>query len=101
MTRASPLEADSQRLAGVQYLLHIAFMAYRVKLRRQGGSMAVTLPVEVVRRLAVREGAALYLVEDAPGEFRLTPFDPVVAAALEAHRAVTEEYRDVFRKLAE
>jgi len=76
-------------------------MAYKIKLRRQGGSMAVTLPAEVVRRLAVREGAALYLVEDPPGEYRLTPFDPGVAAALEAHRAVIGEYRDVFRKLAE
>jgi putative addiction module antidote len=76
-------------------------MAYTVKLRKQGGSLAVTLPAEVVRRLAVREGAALYLVEDPPGEFRITPYDPAVAAALEAHHAVVEEYRDVFRKLAE
>jgi putative addiction module antidote len=76
-------------------------MAYKVKLRKQGGSVAVTLPSEVVRRLAVREGASLYLVEDPPGEFRLTPYDREVAAALEAHRAVIEEYRDVFRKLAE
>ena len=76
-------------------------MAYKVKLRKQGGSVAVTLPAEVVRRLAVREGAALYLVEDPPGEFRLTPYDPEVDAALEAHRHVIEEYRDVFRKLAE
>jgi len=76
-------------------------MAYKVKVRKQGGSVAVTLPVEVVRRLAVREGASLFLLEDPPGEFRLTPYDPEVAAALEAHRAVIEEYRDVFRKLAE
>ena len=49
----------------------------------------------------MREGASLYLVEDPPGEFRLTPYDREVAAALESHRAVIEEYRDVFRKLAE
>jgi len=30
-----------------------------------------------------------------------TPRTALVAAALEAHRAVIEEYRDVFRKLAE
>lgn len=76
-------------------------MAYKVKLRRQGGSIALTLPSEVARRLAVKEGASLYLVEQAPGEFRLTPYDPGVAAALEAHDAVVAEYRDVFRKLAE
>jgi putative addiction module antidote len=76
-------------------------MAYRVKLRRQGGSVAITLPVEVARKLAVREGATIYLVEEAPGEFLLTPYDPEVAAALDAHDAVVAEYRDVFRKLAE
>ena len=76
-------------------------MAHQVKLRKQGGSIALTLPSEVVHRLAVREGATLYLVEDRPGEFRLTPFDPALAAALEAHRGVIEEYRDAFRKLAE
>lgn len=76
-------------------------MPYRVKLRKQGGSVAVTLPAEVVRKLAVREGAVLYLVEEAPGEFRLTPYDPEVAAALEAHQSIVAEYRDVFRKLAE
>ncbi len=76
-------------------------MAYRLKLRRQGGSVAVTLPAEVVRKLAVSEGTTLYLVEEAPGEFRLTPYDPEVAAALEAHDAVVSEYRDVFKKLAE
>jgi putative addiction module antidote len=76
-------------------------MAYRVKLRRQGGSVAITLPVEVARKLAVREGATIYIVEESPGEFLLTPYDPEVAAALDAHEAVMAEYRDVFKKLAE
>jgi putative addiction module antidote len=76
-------------------------MAYRVKLRRQGGSVAITLPVEVARKLAVREGGALYIVEESPGEFLLTPYDPEVAAVLDAHEAVIAEYRDVFKKLAE
>ncbi len=76
-------------------------MAYRVKVRKQGGSIAVTLPAEVVRRMRVAEGATLYLVEQSPGEFQLTPFDPAVQAALSAHDEVIGEYRDVFRKLAE
>ena len=76
-------------------------MAYRIKLRKQGGSVAVTLPAEVVRKLMVRENQTIYLVEEAPGEFRLTPYDPDFAAALDAHAAVVAEYRDVFRKLAE
>jgi antitoxin component of MazEF toxin-antitoxin module len=72
-----------------------------VRVTQRTALVAVTLPSEVVRRLPVREGATLYLVVDPPGEFRLTPYDREVTAALEAHRAVIEEYRDVFRKLAE
>lgn len=76
-------------------------MFYRVKTRRQGGSVAITLPADVARKLAVKEAAVLYLVEDRPGEYRLTPYDPDLAAALEAHREAVAEYRDVFKKLAE
>jgi len=76
-------------------------MAYRLKVRKQGGSVAVTLPAEVARRMQVAEGATLYLVEQAPGEFRLTPYDPAMQATLEAHAEVVAEYREVFRKLAQ
>jgi antitoxin component of MazEF toxin-antitoxin module len=76
-------------------------MYYKVKTRKQGGSVAITLPADVARKLAVRESAMLYLVETAPGEYRLTPYDPDLAAALEAHREAVAEYRDVFKKLAE
>ncbi len=48
----------------------------QVKLRRQGGSLAVTLPKQVVRKLGLKAGQAVHLVEAAPGEFRLTPYDP-------------------------
>jgi len=48
-------------------------MVASVKLRKQGGSLAVTLPTEVVRRMGLKAGDALHLVEVAPGDFRLTP----------------------------
>ena len=76
-------------------------MVASVKLRKQGGSLAVTLPNEVVRRMGLRAGDDLHLVEVAPGEFRLTPYDPETAAALKAHGSIMAEYRDVFRALAE
>lgn len=76
-------------------------MAYKVKVRKQGGSVTVTLPAEVARRMQVSEGTTVYLVESAPGEFRLTPYDPAIEATLAAHDAVVAEYRDVFRKLAQ
>ena len=76
-------------------------MIATVKLRKQGGSLAVTLPKEVVRELGVRAGGVVHLVQVGPGEFRITPFDPEAAAALKAHEKIMAEYRDVFRALAE
>jgi putative addiction module antidote len=76
-------------------------MVTTIKLRKQGGSLAVTLPTEVVRKMGVRAGQALYLVETSPGEFRIAPYDPEMAAVLKAHEAVMDEYRDAFKALAE
>lgn len=76
-------------------------MVATMKLRKQGGSLAVTLPKDVVRELGVRAGEALHLVQVGPGEFRLTPHDPETIAALKAHDTIMAEYRDAFRALAE
>ncbi len=76
-------------------------MVVKVKLRRQGGSLAVTLPKEVVRKLGLKAGQAVHLVEAAPGEFWLTPYDPDFAQAMRLYERAAAEYRDVFRALAE
>jgi putative addiction module antidote len=76
-------------------------MVSTMKLRKQGGSLAVTLPKDVVRVLGVRVGEALHLVQVGPGEFRLTPHDPETVSALKAHDKIMAEYRDAFRALAE
>jgi len=76
-------------------------MVATVKLRKQGGSLAVTLPKEVVKELGVRAGEVLHLVQVGPGEFRVTPHDPETVAALKAHDKIMAEYRDAFRALAE
>jgi len=75
-------------------------MVATVKLRKQGGSLAVTLPREVVRELGVRAGSTVHLVQVGAGEFRLTSHDPETVAALRVHEKVIDEYRDVFRALA-
>ena len=76
-------------------------MVATMKLRKQGGSLAVTLPKDVIRELGVRAGQALHLVKVGPDEFRLTPHDPETVAALKAHDTIMAEYRDAFRALAE
>ncbi|MGH7548557.1 MAG: AbrB/MazE/SpoVT family DNA-binding domain-containing protein [Gemmatimonadales bacterium] len=76
-------------------------MVATVKLRKQGGSLAATLPADLVKKLGVRAGESLYLVEVTPGEFRLTAHDPATVAALKAHDKIMRQYRDAFRALAE
>ena len=47
----------------------------RLKVRKVGNSLGVTLPAQAAQALHVKEGDQLYLTE-APGGFRLTPYDP-------------------------
>jgi len=76
-------------------------MVTTTKLRRQGGSLVVMLPKEVVRELGVRAGDALHLVQVGPGEFRVSRRDSETVAALKAHEKIVMDYRDAFRGLAE
>ncbi len=75
-------------------------MVAKVKLRKQGGSLAVTLPTEVVRKMRLRAGGALHFVEVAPGEFRLTPYDPAFARAMQVYERGARKYRHALRELA-
>ena len=50
----------------------------KLKVRKVGNSLGVTLPAEVAQALQVREGDPLYLTV-SPDGFRLTPYDPEFA----------------------
>jgi len=75
-------------------------MVATMKLRKQGGSLAVTLPKEVVRELGVRAGGAVHLVRLGPGEFRLTPYDPAFRRAMQVYERGAAKYRNALRELA-
>ena len=75
-------------------------MVVKVKLRKQGGSLAVTLPTELVRKMGLRAGEAVHLVEVAPGEFRLTPYDPAFQRALQVYERGARKYRHALHELA-
>lgn len=72
----------------------------RLKIRKVGNSLGVTLPAEVARALKVREGDPLYLTEGPAGSFRVTPFDPEFADSLEAAESFMARYRNALRELA-
>jgi putative addiction module antidote len=71
----------------------------KIKVTRIGNSLGLILPKEVVSALKVEQGDTLSLSE-APGGFRITPYDLEVERQLEAGREFSKEYRDTLRALA-
>lgn len=63
--------------------------------------MTTSIPSEVLRRLGIKPGDDLYWVEDGSGSHHITPFDPETQDALAAYEEVVDQYKDVFRALAE
>ena len=71
-----------------------------LKLTAVGTSTGVVIPKEMLNRLKVGRGDALHVVE-TPGGYLITPYDPAIAAQLEAGREFMKAYRDAFKALAE
>jgi putative addiction module antidote len=71
----------------------------KLTVRRVGNSLGVTLPAQAAQVLHVKEGDELYLTE-APGGFRLTPYDPTFADTIEAAEAFMKRYKNALRDLA-
>lgn len=71
----------------------------KLTVRKVGNSLGVTLPAPAAKALHVREGDALYLTE-APGGFRLTPYDPDFEKTMELAESFMSRYRNALRDLA-
>jgi len=54
-------------------------MIVELKLRKVGNSVGLVLPKEILPRLNVKEGDALYLTETTDGAFRVTANNPKFA----------------------
>jgi len=72
---------------------------FRLKIRRVGNSLGVTLPAEAARQLQVREGDPVYLVP-MPDGFRLVANDPGFEDAMQAAEGFMARYRNALRALA-
>lgn len=70
-----------------------------LKVTQIGNSLGVILPKEVLARLKVEKGDALFIT-DTPTGVALTPYDPSFDEQLEIGREFMREYRDTFRALA-
>ena len=70
-----------------------------LKLTAVGTSTGVVIPKEMLNRLKVSRGDKLHVVE-TPDGYLLTPYDPAIAAQVEAGRELMKEYRETFKVLA-
>jgi len=70
-----------------------------LKLTEIGNSLGVILPKEVLTRLKLQKGDAVF-VTDAANGVMLTPYAPDLDQQLEIGREFMREYRDTFHQLA-
>lgn len=74
-------------------------MTATLKLTAIGTSTGVVIPKEMLNRMKVERGDALHVIE-TPDGYLLTPYDPKVAAQVEAGREFMKDNRDTFKALA-
>jgi putative addiction module antidote len=71
-----------------------------LKICKVGDSVGLVLPDELLSRLNLKEGDALYPVQQPDGGLLLTPHRPKHARAMQIAREMMHEYRDTFAALA-
>lgn len=72
----------------------------KIKITTVGNSAGIVLPKELLARLRLEKGDALYVTE-LPDGVKLSPFDPELAAQMEVAEKVMRNRRTLLRKLAE
>jgi putative addiction module antidote len=74
-------------------------MLARLKVVQVGNSLGATFTRELTAKLKVKKGDTLFVTE-APGGYRLTPYDPDFESQMEAARRITRKRRNALRELA-
>lgn len=72
----------------------------KLKLTSIGTSTGVIIPKEMLARMNVEKGDALYAIEAPDGSYRLTPYDPAFAKKMEKADDIMRRYRNTLRALA-
>ncbi len=71
----------------------------KLKITTVGASAGVILNKEVMAKLRVKKGDSLYLTE-APGGYRLTPYNPEFERQMKLAEDVMHEDREILRALS-
>ena len=74
-------------------------MVAKLKVGQVGNSLGVTIPKEVAAALKIAKGDTLYLTE-APGGYRITPYDPDFEKQMDRARTIMKRRRNALRELA-
>ena len=74
-------------------------MLGKLKVVPFGNSLGASFSKEMTARLRIEKGDTLY-VTDAPGGFRLTPYDPDFELQMEQARTIMKKRRNALRELA-
>jgi len=72
---------------------------YKLKVRKVGNSLGVTLPKEALADLDVSEGDELYATKTRDGLI-VTPFDEKFEKAMKVMNEGAKRYRNTLRELA-
>lgn len=71
----------------------------KLKITTVGASAGVIFNKEVMARLKVRKGDSIFLTE-APGGYRITPYNPEFERQMMAADEIMHDDRDLLRALA-
>lgn len=71
-----------------------------LKLTQIGNSVGVILPKEILARLKLTKGDAVFVTDAPNGGVTLSPYDPAFDEQLELGREFMREYRETFKQLA-
>jgi putative addiction module antidote len=73
---------------------------YLLQVKKIGNSVGLILPKELLARLKLKEGDKLHVVEQTERGFKLSPYDPKHAKAMEIARRSFRKYADTYKALA-
>jgi putative addiction module antidote len=71
----------------------------KLKVTTVGASAGIILNKEIMAQLKVKKGDSLYLTE-APGGYRLTPYDPDFERQMELAEEIMHDDRDILKALS-
>ena len=73
----------------------------KLKLRKVGNSLTVTVPVGIAANMKVAEGDVVHLTQLPGGGYRITPYDPDLVAQMQVIEDLSIRYRNTLKALSE